>query len=145
MSLSSEVSCRETYMGKLKCGSDLLEELTHFCTERNITLGRVEAIGAVQTANLGFYDQETKTYGFEALDSEMEITNLTGNISLKDGKPFVHAHVTLVDGAGKFFGGHLASGTKVFACEFVLQAFDGPSLERELDEETGLPLWRMAE
>lgn len=145
MSFSSEVSAREIFMGKLKCGSDLLEELTQFCSEKNIVLGRVEAIGAVQGANIGFYNQESRTYEFKALDSELEITNLTGNISLKDGKPFVHAHVTLADEEGKCFGGHLAAGTKVFACEFIVHAFDGPSLERELDEETGLPLWRMAE
>lgn len=53
----------------------------------------------------------------------------------------LHAHVTLADGEGNAYGGHLASGTVIFACEFVLQAFDGPPFERGSDEETGLPLW----
>ena len=33
----------------------------------------------------------------------------------------VHAHVTLGDAEGRAFGGHLAAGTPVFACEFVIQ------------------------
>ena len=39
----------------------------------------------------------------------------------------------------------LAPGTIVFACEFILETFDGPILERDLDETTGLYLWAMRE
>ncbi len=71
-----------------------------------------------------------------------EITKLVGNVSLKEGRPMVHAHVTLAD-EGKAFGGHLAPGTVVFACEFIIQVFEGVSLTRSLDAETGLQLWGM--
>jgi predicted DNA-binding protein with PD1-like motif len=128
-------------MGKLSYGCDLLEELTAICQKENIRLGRIEALGAVQRAHLGFYDQHTREYQFLALSQPLEITKLIGNVSLKDGKPFVHAHVTLADEEGKAFGGHLAPGTVVFACEFIIEVFDGPVFERGLDEETGLPLW----
>ena len=117
--------------------------MTNLCKERGVDLGRIEAIGAVQKARIGFYNQDTRTYQFLDLDRSLEITNLVGNVSLKDGKPFVHAHVTLADEEGKSFGGHLAPGTVVFACEFVLEAFDGPAFNRGPDEETGLPLWSM--
>ncbi len=139
------VKSREIIMGKLSCGCDLLEELTNVCKTRGIELGRVEALGAVQKARIGFYNQETRTYQFIELDHSLEITNLVGNVSLKDGNPFVHAHVTLADEEGKSYGGHIAPGTVVFACEFVLEAFDGPAFNRSPDEETGLPLWLMTE
>lgn len=128
-------------MGKLSCGGDLLEELTDVCKTHNVELGRVEALGAVQKARIGLYNQETRTYHFSTLDRPLEIANLMGNVSLKDGKPFVHAHVTLVDELGASYGGHLAPGTVVFACEFVIEAFDGPTFNRVPDKETGLPLW----
>ena len=128
-------------MGKLSFGCDLLEELTKVTTERNVKLGRIEAIGAVQKARIGFYNQETRIYQFISFNHPLEITNLIGNISLKDGNPFVHAHITLSDESGKSYGGHLAPGTVVFACEFFLEAFDGSALNRCFDEETGLPLW----
>ena len=135
------VNLHEIVMGKLSYGSDLLEELTNVSTEHDIKLGRILAIGAVQKARISFYNQETRIYQFRTLDHPLEITNLIGNISLKDGNPFVHAHITLSDESGKSYGGHLASGTVVFACEFFLEAFDGPSFNRYFDEETGLSLW----
>jgi predicted DNA-binding protein with PD1-like motif len=135
------VHSRDIVMGKLSCGCDLLEELTNVATERDVKLGRIEAIGAVQKARIGFYNQETRIYQFIALDHPLEITNLIGNISLKDGNPFVHAHIILSDESGKSYGGHLAPGTVIFACEFILEAFDGPAYNRCFDEETGLPLW----
>jgi predicted DNA-binding protein with PD1-like motif len=53
--------------------------------------------------------------------------------------------VTLADDRGTCYGGHLAPGTVVFACEFVVQAFQGPAFERMYDDETGLALWKIAE
>ena len=144
MTIKKAVKSKELFMGKLSYGCDLLEELTSTCQKENIRLGRIEALGAVQKAHLGFYDQKTREYRFFTLPQPLEITKLIGNISLKDGNPFVHAHVTLADEEGKAFGGHLAPGTVVFACEFIIESFDGPVLERGFDEETGLPLWTMS-
>ncbi len=131
------------FMGKLSHGCDLLEELTRICREKGIRLGRIEAIGAVQKARIGFYDQKNKVYDYLIFDQPLELAKLAGNISLKDGNPFVHAHVTLADEAGKSYGGHLATGTIVFACEFIIEVFEGPAFDRGLDEETGLQLWSL--
>jgi predicted DNA-binding protein with PD1-like motif len=135
------VKSRDIFVGKLSYNCDLLEEFTNLATKLGVGLGRVEAIGAVQKARMGFYNQETRIYQFSTFDQPMEITKLVGNVSLKDGNPFVHAHITLSDSSGKTYGGHLATGTIVFACEFILQAFDGPVFNRCLDDETGLALW----
>jgi len=141
MANMKEVKPKEMFMGKLKHGADLLEELTEICKNKNIHLGRVEAIGAVQKAVIGYYHQDKREYEYLNLDKHLEILNLKGNISIKDGSPMVHAHVTLADAEGKAFGGHLAPGTIIFACECVIETFDGVIFERVFDEETGLPLW----
>ena len=72
-------------------------------------------------ARIGYYKQDLQKYMFLDLDRPMEILTLIGNVSLKDGQPMVHAHVTLCDEAGRAFGGHLAAGAPVFACEFVIR------------------------
>lgn len=141
MAYTQEVKLSRTIIGKAAHGSDLIEEITAVCKANGIALGRVEALGAVKKARLGFYDQTKRVYEFHEINKPMEITNLVGNISLKDGQPMVHAHVTLSDEAGAAFGGHLAPGTEVFACEFVIQELQGASLVRGYDEVTGLPLW----
>lgn len=145
MAIMKKVIPRELFMGKLGHGDDLLEEITGVCRKQNIEIGRVEALGAVQKARLGFYNQQTREYQFFILNQPLEITKLVGNISLKDGNPIVHAHITLADETGKAYGGHLAPGTVVFACEFIIEAFDGPVFERGFDEKTGLPLWTMSD
>jgi predicted DNA-binding protein with PD1-like motif len=129
-------------MGRLVKGADLLEALEEQCRRHNITLGEVRAIGAVTRARVGYYKQDIQKYMFLDLDRPLEILSLIGNISLKDGQPMVHAHVTLGDEEGRAFGGHLASGAPVFACEFVIQENQSDKLfQRALDNETGLFLW----
>ena len=143
MAIVEKVSSRELFMGKLQFGRDLLEELTGICIDNSIALGRIEALGAVQKARLAYYDQGQQEYRFFTIDRHLEITSLIGNVSLKDNKPIVHAHVSLADEAGNGYGGHLASGTVIFACECVVEVFDGPVFKRAKDAQTGLPLWKM--
>jgi len=129
-------------MGRLAKGDDLLPALEQFCREKNITLGEVRALGAVTRARVGFYNQEERKYYFLDLEQPLEILALVGNVSLKDGKPMVHAHVTLADAAGRAYGGHLAAGTPVFACEFAIHEYQADqTLARQNDPETGLMLW----
>jgi len=143
MALYEELKPVKTFMGKLEHDGDLIGELTKICHDNKIKLGKVEAIGAVKKARIGYYDQDERKYNFIEIDRHLEITGLVGNVSLKDGKPIIHAHITLADKNGNAFGGHLAEGTIVFACEFYLTSFDGPEYNRGYDEATGLPLWEM--
>ena len=137
-----KVAEAQKIMGRLAKGDDLLGSLTKICQDLGITLGEVKAIGAVSQARIGYYHQDTRQYEWLDLNRHLEILALEGNISLKDGKPFVHAHVILGDGEGRAYGGHLAEGTIVFAAEFVIQELKADrSLNRQMDDETGLFLW----
>lgn len=133
-----------TFIAKLNYQSDLLEELNKICHDENIKAGSISAIGAVSSLKLGFYDQETKQYVYTtyAYDEAMEIVSCSGNISIKDEKPFCHVHIVAADKKGKCIGGHLAAGTSVFAGEVIIQEFLGEDLIREIDEETKLTLWK---
>src|SRR5437773_117295 len=137
----SNYSVRRTVIGQLRHGSDLLESLTQIVEKENIRLGRVSALGATTHAMVAFYDQHTQTYNPLEFPGGMEILNLHGNVSLRDGKPFVHVHIVLSDAEGKVFGGHLLPGTKLFACEVFIDEFEGDQLNRSYDNQTGLHLW----
>ncbi len=141
MAISRTVEPKDIFVGRLKHGADLLEELTSFCREKQIRLGKIQALGALKRARLAFYNQSTRKYEFHDFDQPLEITALVGNVSIKDGEPIIHAHVTLSDDKSAAFGGHLAPGTIVFACEFTIEVFQGEDLIRGMDDETGLPLW----
>ena len=133
-----------TFVAKLDYQSDLLEELNKICCEKYINAGYIQAIGAVSSLKYGFYDQNTKEYIYNtyAYDESLEIVSCSGNVSVKDGKPFCHVHIVASDKKGKCVGGHLAAGTSVFAAEVVIQEILGEDLIRELDETTKLTLWK---
>lgn len=127
---------------RLPHGSDLLEAITDLARENGIEVGTISAIGAVQSARIGFYDQTVREYREWNIVEQMEISSCLGNISLKDGEIFVHAHVTLADREGRVIGGHLCTGTIIFASECRIAELRGESLERGYDETTGLSLWQ---
>jgi predicted DNA-binding protein with PD1-like motif len=130
-------------MGTLGTNQDLFEGIVEICRQEEVHLGRIEAIGAVRKARIGYYDQHKQQYVFHEIDQPMEIAKLSGNVSMRDGDPILHAHITLADAEGHAFGGHLAPGTTVFACEFILEIYEGPRYAREYDAATGLPLWKL--
>ncbi len=138
------VSCtvKRTIMGQLPFGSDLYEELTKIVRRENIRLGRISALGATTHARVAYYDQNTKTYNPIEFPGGMEILNVHGNVSVRDGEPFVHIHILLGDREGKIFGGHVLPGTILWACEVFIEEFEGQILEREQEMKTGLHLWK---
>ena len=96
----------------------------------------------MQGAKLAYYNQQSLEY--EELDfrDPMEIVSLYGNISLRNNVPFAHVHVVLSDAEGVARGGHLLpGGTPVFACELMIEEFEGEPLIRQKDDTTGLTLW----
>ena len=122
-------------------GSDLLETITDLARREGVQVGTIMAIGAVKRSRIGFYDQTAREYRERDIEGPMEICSCLGNISLKDGEIFVHAHITLADSEGRVVGGHLCVGTIIFAAECRISELQGESLERSYDETTGLSLW----
>ncbi len=133
---------KRTLIGQLPHGADLFESLTEIVQRENIRLGRISGIGATTHAIVAYYDQNTKKYNSLEFSGGMEILSLSGNVSIRDEKPFVHVHILLGDAKGNVFGGHLLPGTKLFACEVTIDEFDGNGLVRGFDERTGLWLWK---
>jgi len=120
--------------------SDLVQFVTELAEKKKITVATFTAIGALKRAKLEFYDQEKHEYQEMPLDSPQEIASCVGNISVKDGRPFVHAHAVLADKNGNTKAGHLLEGV-VFAAEVHLRELKGAKLERKYDKVTGLSLW----
>lgn len=131
-----------SFIGRLPFQADLLGALTEVCQKENIRLGVFRVIGALNNAKFGYYNQNTQKYTeCVSLDKKFEITSCVGNISLKDGEIFVHAHATLADHDGQCCGGHLMPGSLVFAAEYDIKEFTGVELTRKYDAQTGLFLW----
>lgn len=128
-------------IGRLPQGVDLLDGLMAVCRENGISMAHLSALGAMQRATIGYYNQTSRCYEYINIDEPVELLDLVGNASLRDNSVVIHAHVTLADRSGKALGGHLAPGTIVFACEYTITSLEGEPLKRTHDAQTGLHLW----
>jgi predicted DNA-binding protein with PD1-like motif len=141
------LTSQQSWMGRIAPGEDIIKSLEAFCGEKGIQAAWVQCIGAVSKATISYYEQREHKYYLKELTGDYEIVSCYGNISMKDGQPFGHLHIVLSDTDYACFGGHLMPGTvSVFACEFVVHAFDTPNgpeplFCRMFDEQTGLALW----
>ncbi len=120
----------------------LMEALTRFCTEQHILSGVIGGLGAINEATFRFLDPATRKYVDKTFAEQMEITNLTGNISQKDGNPYLHVHITASRRDYTCVGGHLLDAKINGACELTVDACPSLHPGRRADEETGLNLYR---
>lgn len=127
------------YIIRLLTGEKLIETLTTFCTEQKIYSGIFQAIGAVAHAEIGYYHLTEKSYQWKELDEDLEIVNMTGNVALVEGNPFLHIHTILSDAELHCYGGHLKEAKVGATCEIYLTDFQ-TDISRIYDETTGLKL-----
>lgn len=100
-------------------GEELPDALAEWCSREKIRSAAVVAgIGMLRDIEIGRYDG--KEYHRKAVADSSEILSLQGNVSMKEGEPFVHLHVTLADEELHARGGHLFSGTVSMTIELVL-------------------------
>lgn len=129
------------FIGRFEKDSDLLASWDELCRRESILSGVFSLIGSVSCSRFGYYNQVTHKYIEMQTDERSEIIHCSGNISMKEGEIFVHAHVLFADDKGKCFGGHLLPGTRIFAAEYYLQELKDALLVRQPDAQTGLSLW----
>lgn len=132
------------FLGRLPHGQDLIAAIEDFCQKVSLKMATFSLIGAVTSFTIGAYDQKQQVYITATEKGPFEIVTCTGNISLLEGKPFVHAHIVLGGPEGELVGGHLFSETIVYAGEIHLQELTGKPLERAYDQTTGLSLWKFS-
>lgn len=127
------------YLVRLIRGEEVIASLTSLAEEEKIQSGFLFGLGAVVNPKLGYFDLEKKEYLSQVFEGDFEIVNLTGNISLLDGKPFIHAHMTISDQECKTYGGHLFSA-QIHATGEITIIDLGLAVTRKLDQQVGLKL-----
>ncbi len=125
---------------RLDHGADIVKQVSDFLDKEKIEAAIFFAIGALIKAEIAYYDQSSHEYKAISVKEPVELVSCTGNVSLRDGYPFLHAHAALAFSDGKVIGGHLTSGS-VFAAEAFIQELSGEPLVRTHDSTTGLYLW----
>jgi len=121
-------------------GEDLLDTVALAAEKAEVLAGFFFLIGTLKKAKMGFL-REGK-YETTEINQPLEIVSCLGNISDKEGKIFVHAHIAVSDEKGRVFGGHAMSGCIIGATgELVLVEAVNIRLLRKFEESVKLYLW----
>jgi len=121
-----------------------MSSLTEFCKSQSISNGLITGIGAVNEIELGVFVVESASYHKEIFPETFELTSFLGNITLKDGAPFIHAHIVLGKHDFQTISGHCFEMKVAVVGEFIIQKMD-TTVFRSTNPEVGLATWMMEE
>jgi len=136
-----EVETAREFVCRLDHGADWRTQIEDFAAAHDVDAAFFYGLGAVEDAEVWFYDQEREVYDAVTFPEPLEMAACVGNVSWLDGERFAHTHAVLSRPSGEALAGHLNSAT-VFAGELYLRAFD-TTLERHHDAPTDLDLWEL--
>ena len=129
------------YVLIFETGDTLMDELERFAEDRNVRAGTILALGAFQEASLAYFAWESKEYEELAVDEQVEVVSLTGNIGREDDDVRLHIHAVLGRRDGSVIAGHLMDAVVRPTLELFIRAYP-TTLERAHDAESGLSLIR---
>src|SRR5438477_10946119 len=99
-----------TYVLIFDTGDEVMKTLKEFARQKRLSASRFTAIGAFREATLGFFDWQTKDYRRIAVNEQVEVLSLIGDVALDAAEPKIHAHVVVGRSDGTAHGGHLLEG-----------------------------------
>jgi uncharacterized protein len=124
----------------LERGEDLLGGLSEAVTQLGVQAGTIQVIGALQEGVVGYFDQEAGQYR-NIPTGHVEISSGLGNVSTRDGSPFIHLHLALSGPDGATVGGHAMEGCRAFVVEAYLRKLGGPPPVRQQVPGIKLKVW----
>ena len=129
---------------RLDKGDEVLSSLVKICEQKQITAAQIQGIGGCEKAVVGVFDLEKKDYNREEVNALLEMLSLDGNVTLYEGKPFIHAHASFAykadNGSTAVLCGHLLEAVIGLTGEIVITPADG-RITRRYDEALGIRVW----
>jgi uncharacterized protein len=123
----------------LDTGDEVAAELGEFVRQYEVETASVTAIGAFHDALLGYFDWQTKQYKTIAVDEQVEVLSLLGDVAVAEEGPSLHLHAVLGKADGSTVGGHLLAAHVRPTLEVILIPPPG-YLRKRRDPTTGLPI-----
>ncbi|SEL81679.1 hypothetical protein SAMN05216359_11818 [Roseateles sp. YR242] len=128
-----------TFVLVFETGDEVMTVLQRFAQENALTACSLRAIGAFESAVVGYFDWERKEYLRIPVDEQVQVLSLLGDIALDGDTPKVHLHAVLGRRDGSTVGGHLLEAHVRPTLEVI--ASDAPThLRRRFDAASGISL-----
>jgi uncharacterized protein len=123
----------------LPAGAVIPDELMAIAAREHVKTAAIAAIGGVDSLTLGYFDRRKKAYQLHEYRGFMEVTSLQGNVTQKDGKPFIHLHGTFGKKDMTLVAGHVIRAKVFPTLELVIESTSNTAT-RKFDRGTGLNL-----
>jgi predicted DNA-binding protein with PD1-like motif len=132
-----------TFAVILDTGDEAMRRLHDFAVKERIGGAQVTAIGALSSAKLAFFDWDTKQYRPIAVEEQVEVASLVGDIAIgPDSEPSVHVHAVIGRRDGTALAGHLLEARVRPTLEIIVR--ESPAhLCKVKDPESGLALIKL--
>ena len=134
----------DRYQVRFESGETLADSLLAWLAEQGIGYASMTGLGAVSRATVAYWNAETRRYEHHDLVEQLEVVSLIGNVSIKDGAPFTHIHVTLGGRDLSIRGGHFIDATVHPNLEMWVRT-ETENVQRRLEEDSGLFLMDLPE
>ena len=129
---------------RLESGDAVVDTITALLEREGVRFAVLSGLGAARYVRLAYLDVDRRTYEAHEVEEQLEVVSLVGNAALRDGKPFLHVHVTMGRRDLSLFGGHLQELVANPTIEVWIQPEAG-AVTRVFDEDIGMAVMQLPE
>ena len=122
---------------RLDKGDEIIASLKEVAERLGIRTAVFSAIGATDDFTVGVFSLEKQDYERFDFTGNHEITELSGNITTVDSKPYIHAHITCAGENAGIVGGHLLRAVVSLTLELFIIEINA-EVTRSFDHEAGI-------
>lgn len=134
----------DRYYIRMDKGDEILSSLTAVCAREGINAAQINGIGGCEKAVVGVFDLDKKDYDREEITAMLELISLDGNVTVYEGKPYIHAHASFAyrsqSNQPAVLSGHLLEAVVGLTGEIILTPADGV-ITRRYDDTLGIRVW----
>jgi predicted DNA-binding protein with PD1-like motif len=128
-----------TYVVVCDPGDEAVAALTQFAQAEDLEAASIAAVGAFESAVVGWFDPAAKDYRRIPVGEQCEVLSLLGDVAQGQDGPILHMHTVLGLSDGTTRGGHLLEG-KVFPTLEVVVTETPAQLRKIMHPDIGVAL-----
>lgn len=125
--------------------AEVMSTLLAVATREGLGYGVVSGLGAVSWVKLAYLNAATREYETHEVTDQLEVVSLLGNLTLRDGQPFFHLHISCGRRDLSMFGGHFLDAVANPTLEVSIAIEEGASVIRVPDPESGAAVMDLPE
>lgn len=129
---------------RLESGEPVVESLTRLLESEGIGFAVISGLGAARYVRLAYLNVEQREYEAHEIEEQLEVVSLLGNAALREGRPFLHLHVSMGRRDLSLFGGHLQELIANPTIEVWVQP-EADSVQRVFDDQIGMAVMQLPE